>query len=282
VSPAGALSIGLWQHGAALSLAVLDIVSRGKRSVALLPVRMGRAMMINCCGDAVAAVTPARLGGDPSRFIWFTRSGQDGPAVVAAFAIESVLNTVFMVGSALLISVFFAPAIWDFSMRLMVGAGTGRRALFWSIGIAVIVLVLIALRRWAAGLATRLKTFILESWHDFLAEPRAAVAIASVWTVVSMVARAAILPVLLARATGIATQALILGSVQAFYILLLSPTPSGVGLVEGGFFAAFGHAVSVGDLAKLVFVWRAYSWFCAGGVGAILLFREWSRRKTFS
>ena len=67
------MRITLAQHLGALALVVADVVVRALRIQQLLAVALGRAIVVNTCGDALAAVTPARLGGEPIRFVGFQR-----------------------------------------------------------------------------------------------------------------------------------------------------------------------------------------------------------------
>jgi hypothetical protein len=62
-------------HLAVLALVLLDAVVRGVRLRFMLPVTLGRCLVVNTCGDAIASLTPARLGGEPVRFVGFLRSG---------------------------------------------------------------------------------------------------------------------------------------------------------------------------------------------------------------
>jgi len=273
-------SIALWQHGAALALVATDIVARAGRSAVLLPVGLTRAMIVNCCGDALAAVTPARLGGDPIRFVWFTRTGTPGPAVVASFATETVVNGIVLGAGALLLLVFFANGVWPLTEHLLERASTGSHLVIAFGAFALCALILVALVRRFPGLPGLLAIFLRDSWRTFRTQSRRAVAWASAYTVVSMLARMAILPVLLAHIPGIGTGPLIVGSVTALYALLLAPTPGGVGPIEVGFVAGFGEAMNVREIAALLVTWRAYAWVCSAAVGALLLLRErWIRRK---
>ncbi|HTE46664.1 MAG TPA: YbhN family protein [Gemmatimonadaceae bacterium] len=275
MSSGGGLSIALWQHGAALALVATDIVARAARSSALLPVGLTRATIVNCCGDAVAAITPARLGGDPIRFVWFTRGGIPGSAVLASFATETIVNAVVLGAGAILLLGFFAELMWPLTVDLVQRASSGPRLAVTLGALAICALVLfIFVRR-----ATRWRMFALDAWRSFRMQSRGTVTRAAVYTVVSMLARTAILPVLLARTPGIGTGALILGSVAALYALLLAPTPGGVGPIEAGFFAGFGDALDVRDVAALLVAWRAYAWLCGAAIGALLLLRErWMRK----
>jgi hypothetical protein len=72
VSPGDVPPIALWQHAVALAMVVTDIVTRAARSVALMPVGLTKAMIVNCCGDALAAITP-RDWAESVRFVWFAR-----------------------------------------------------------------------------------------------------------------------------------------------------------------------------------------------------------------
>jgi uncharacterized membrane protein YbhN (UPF0104 family) len=278
VIEAFASSIALWQHAAAIGFVVLDIVARGARSTALIPVRLTQAMMVNCCGDALAAVTPSRAGGDPVRYVWFVRAGIPGPAVLSSFATENAVNTVVLVTGGVLLLVFFTSTMSLLVRQAVdnVTAPTGMRIA--AAGCGVIVVAAFTVHRRYPHLSRRLVDFLRETWRLFLTQPRVAVSRATVWTVVSMIARTAILPVLLVTRPGIQISSLLIGSVLTLYALLLSPTPGGLGPIEAGFFAGLHGSMDARQISELLVIWRAYAWSSSAVLGAVLLLYRRVRR----
>lgn len=274
MSPGDVPPIALWQHAAALVFVVMDIVTRAARSVALMPVGLTKAMIVNCCGDALAAITPARLGGDPVRFVWFARIGVPRSAIVAAFATETVINGLVLAAGAILLFVVMADTVWPLMIHLVAVATTRSHITITLVTCALCALILLALARRYPHILERFAVFLRDAWHTFRMQSRRALVLATVYTVLSMLARMAILPVLLARIPGIEAGPLIVSSVGALYALLLAPTPGGLGAIEAGFFAGFGDSMDAREIAALLITWRAYAWLCSAGVGALLLLRE--------
>jgi uncharacterized protein (TIRG00374 family) len=274
VSPGDVPPIALWQHAAALVFVVLDIVTRAARSVALMPVGLTKAMIVNCCGDALAAITPARLGGDPVRFVWFARIGVPRSAILAAFATETVINGLVLAAGAILLFAGMANTVWPLMTHVMHVATSRSHMTITLVTCALAALILHALARRYPHILERFAVFLRDAWHTFRMQSRRALVLATLYTILSMLARMAILPVLLARIPGIEAGPLIVSSVGALYALLLAPTPGGLGAIEAGFFAGFGDSMDAREIAALLITWRVYAWLCSAGVGAMLLLRE--------
>jgi uncharacterized membrane protein YbhN (UPF0104 family) len=103
--------------------------------------------------------------------------------------------------------------------------------------------------------------------------PRWAVAASLPCTAINVVARVAILPVLVMTLPDHPPLGpVLLGSFALLYSQLILPTPSGVGAVELGFLA--GAAGDLGDDAgRLLVAWRLYTSFAGVALGAVLAVR---------
>jgi len=259
------------QHLAALALVVLDVVARGVRICVLLPGSVLRAMAVNTCGDALAAVTPARLGGEPLRFLAFQRSGATAPAVLAAFVTEVVVDAVMMI----VIGVGLAPAFasvglaWLTQVVQLAASPAGRR-------VTVAILAALAFgglvafgvrRRWPPPLVQGSR----DAWRILSTRSPWVLARVTVLTFVSMAARSAILPVLAAGVSGVSFGSLLAGSFVLGVMQALLPIPSGVGAVDLGFAASFTGTLGGSDLARLLLVWRFYTIALGALVGMALL-----------
>ncbi|HEX2647416.1 MAG TPA: lysylphosphatidylglycerol synthase domain-containing protein, partial [Candidatus Dormibacteraeota bacterium] len=102
------MTISVAQHAIAAALALFDVMVRGERIRVLLPVPFWRAVVVNTCGDALAAVTPARWGGEPIRFLGLQRGGVGGPAIIAAFATEVCVDAVLIAVIGVLLASVYA------------------------------------------------------------------------------------------------------------------------------------------------------------------------------
>lgn len=267
--PAGA-------HAAALALVFADIVMRALRLRLLLghhPLPLRAAIAVNALGDAASAVTPARLGGEPARFMGLGRYGIPAAARVVALAAERIvdLSLVAAVGAAIL-AFLGGRGFGDVSgiaARL-----TSDRAIPWLLGVAVAVVVSVPI---ALRLRHRLPPVAGHSWREAVAAarglpgPRLAAAVAL--TPVSMAARVAILLVLLAGA-GVLGPVLpaAVGSFALLYAQLILPVPAGAGGVDLGFVAGVSPLTTAAQTAALLVTWRIYTLVVPAGLGLVTWF----------
>src|SRR5438552_923073 len=92
-------------------------------------------------------------------------------------------------------------------------------------------------------------------------------------TLISLIARGAVLPVLLASTPGLGAGTVILASALLVYGQTLAPTPAGAGVVELGFLVGL-HRIPAGALPALILLWRAYTLALGVVAGTALLLRE--------
>jgi len=272
------LTPGLPQHLTAFALVALDAGVRVVRFRTLVSVSLWRAAVVTVCGDAAAAVTPARVGGDPVRFLGFRRSGAPASGVLAAFALEVCADAV-IIGATILL-------LWATMAR--VGAWPAFAAgLPHSRGAAAAVVAVVAASVLCAAAAARFggraaKAFGLslrEILHRARRHPPRSLAIVLGLSVVSWAARAAVLPALAAGAPRTTILSLVLGSLALLVVQVFAPTPAGVGAVDLAFLAGFSGRLRSGDVLRLLALWRFYTCALAILVGGSLLARAaWKRR----
>src|SRR5712691_5498072 len=267
------VTISPLQHAAALGLVLLDVVVRALRTRLLLPVAISRVLAVNTCGDAVAALTPGRVGGDPIRYFGYVRAGAPTPAILATFGIEIVADAVVLVAVGILLSLLFPAAVREIvasSLRLV------RSPHAWLV-IAILALalagsVLIAHRLLPRGLS-RLLVSLGEAWRHARTRSAAVLAGATLLTLASLIARGAVLPVLLAATPGLGAGTVILASALLVYGQALAPTPAGAGVVEVGFLVGL-QQIPAGALPALILLWRTYTLALGVVAGTTLLLRE--------
>ncbi len=268
------MSVSLSQHAAALGLVTVDILLRAIRTRCLLPVPFSRALTINTCGDAVAAVTPGRVGGDPVRYLGFRRLGAPGPAILALFGIEIAADAVVLCGVAVLLAMVFRPA----ERELLAASGQLVRTRgFWLLIVAMVALVAGSVaftRRWMPRVLPSLAVSRREAWRCVRAQTPGILALTIVLTLLSLIARGAILPALLASSPRLDPGTVILASAVLLYGQLLAPTPAGLGAVELGAVASLAGHFPLGNLPALLLIWRAYTLVLGALAGAVLLLRE--------
>jgi uncharacterized membrane protein YbhN (UPF0104 family) len=263
---------------AALLLAAGDLVTRAVRLRVLLgpaePRRLGAAVAVNALGDAASALTPARLGGEPARFLALRGRGAPAPASVVVLATERVVDMALAatvtVGAVALLGTRGFGDVTEFGARF-----TAPRALPW-IG-AVVVLV-----AGFAAVAVRFRTRVPSigaSVRDGLAHARTVagprVAAALGLTLLSMAARVAVLPVLLWGMGALRDPVTVLvGSFALIYAQLILPTPAGLGGVELGFVVGVAPLLPPSQIAGLLVGWRIITVGIPAGLGAVLFARS--------
>jgi uncharacterized membrane protein YbhN (UPF0104 family) len=267
----------LGHHLVALALCGGEILVRAVRIRILVPgsgLSLWQAITVNAYGDAASAVTPGRLGGDPARFLGFRRAQIAAPEALAGLAVEALIDWLLLALATLALSIAFAGTAVAGTRRL-VALATGPRGRL----LVTLVLVLIALSAilvwWYhhRSKSTASSTFVL-AWRRARALGWRSVAIAATLTIVSMAARTAILPVLVAGLPRIDSGAVVLGSFVLLFGQLVLPTPAGAGGVELGFVGGFAGKVSAGDLATLLLSWRAYTLILSAVLGVALFARN--------
>jgi uncharacterized membrane protein YbhN (UPF0104 family) len=271
-------------HATALTLVLVEAVLRAWRLQLLIPgdgrPSWWRAFTVNAYGDALSVVTPARLGGDPARFLGLRRSGTDAPTALVALGAEQAIDWVLMLGAG----VVLATAFRDDGLRGLEGI-THRLAtvdfLPW-LGVAVALAL-------AGGLGARwyrarhpgaLRQSVRRALACVRALPAGSAAAASGLTGVCLSLRVAVLPVLLLPLRArVSLGAVILGSFGLVHGQLFLPTPAGAGGVELGFVAGFAGSLTGEQLAGLLLAWRAYTTGFDALLGALLFgWSLWTRR----
>jgi uncharacterized membrane protein YbhN (UPF0104 family) len=257
-----------------LLLAAGDIVVRALRLRLLLgaaePRGFGSAIVVNAFGDAASALTPARLGGEPARFLALRGRGTPAAASVVVLATERVVDMglaalVTITAIALLGTREFGD-VADYAARF-----TAPRVLPWVIGVAILVtvsaVVAFRFRGRFASVGASLRDALAHARR--LAGPRLLGAIGL--TVVSLAARIAVLPVLLWGAGALPDPVtVVVGSFALIYAQLLLPTPAGVGGVELGFVLGVAPLLPPAKVAALLLMWRAMTVGLPAGLGGVL------------
>lgn len=274
------MRLTLAQHAIAVTLVVLDVVLRGARLRELLPVPLLRAVIANTCGDALAAVTPARLGGEPVRFLAIQRAGPSAPAILAAFATEMCIDAILIVAIGAILSAVFADVGRAWLGRLVsLAAAPSVRIVTLAVLAALVAGAVVAARlrrRWPRAVVHGVR----DAWGLFTARSPRALAGVTLLTLLSMAARTAILPVLAARVPGAHPASVMAGSFVLIFIQSVLPVPAGLGPVDLGFAAWFAGTMRGRDVAQLLVAWRFYTIVLGAGAGALLLVRVGPRLRS--
>jgi uncharacterized membrane protein YbhN (UPF0104 family) len=247
-----------------------DMVIRAWRSQVLLPMPFRRALVVNTCADAVSAVTPARVGGDPVRYVALRRAGHPPAAIVMLCGSEIVADAVALVLIALLLSLRFPDVERRFAVSL---ASIVRSGWWWVAGIILLgVVSALVTRRYLPRGAGSVGATLAAAWREARTRPFGVMFTATALTALALIARCAILPVLLAGVPGLTGGQVVLGSAALVYGQQLAPTPAGVGAVEIGAVAGLGGTIHPSALALVLVVWRTYALVLGSLAGALLLY----------
>lgn len=256
-------------------LVAIDMLSRTLRLELLLrgggyPLPTRDVFVMNAFGDAAAAVTPMRLGGEAARGAALMHAGLPLAGILPLLALEVVAYTAVVALAAVGAVWIMAPDWWATVGPELVRSARGALpwlAAFLVLGLAATVLV----RRWLPpsavprpGLAT------LARMSRNLRGP-------VLWsvplTLVSVVCRIGILPVLsLTLAAPPPVEVVALSSFALTYGQLFLPTPAGAGAVELAFVTDATGDLGEG-LGAVFFAWRTFTTFIPVVLGFALAAR---------
>jgi uncharacterized membrane protein YbhN (UPF0104 family) len=260
-----------------------DVAIRAVRLCVLAPgttLTLGQAVAVNAYGEAASAITPARAGGDPARFVALLRDGVSAPRALAALATEMLIDWVLLAVAAVILLLAWGETAATGARRLAALAATPHARV---LVVAVLVLAaasILALRWYRRRLPRGLAASLADAWRAARDLGWSRVSGSAALTGLSMIARTAILPVLAAGLPGLDPRAVVVGSFALLYGQLVLPTPAGAGGVELGFVGGFAGALAPAALAELLVAWRIYTLILGAGLGALLLARSAIVRRT--
>lgn len=264
------MSIALWQHGVAFGLVLTDMVLRAFRSQVLMPMPFRRAISVNTCADAASAVTPGRIGGDPVRFLAWRRAGHAPSSILMVCGSEIVADIVSLVLVGIALSWAFPAVERRFGAALV---RTARDGWPWALALGGLAWgSVLVTRRYVPQHVVSVSAALREAWHEARARSPASLIAATILTIAALVARCAILPVLLVGVPGLGLGQVLVGSAALVYGQQLAPTPAGIGAVELGAVAGLGGVVHPATLAMVVIIWRTYALVLGSLAGAGLLY----------
>jgi hypothetical protein len=294
--PAGGLPWLPWSvHLAAGGTALVEVLARAFKIMASaracgVPLRFRTALTTSLAGDFAAAITPARAGAEPARYLVLAEAGIAPAARVLVLFLELFLEmwSLVLVCGAL---------AWAFA-----GAGSSARGLAALVGgysgfvLAVGAAGVVLARRHARGPApawVRRAGGHAGHWRGVQRLMRGArtgvaalrharpgvMALALGGSVVHVLGKVAALPVLVVAAgaaTGVAVPLtrealapLVLWPLALFYGGVVVPAPGGGGFIEGAFAATLRDAIPPTLFAASLLWWRFYTFYLYLLVGAV-------------
>ncbi|MDQ3555306.1 MAG: flippase-like domain-containing protein [Gemmatimonadota bacterium] len=250
-------------------LIAVDLVARAGRFFLFArgaghPVAFRDIFVLNVFGDAAAAVTPLRIGGEPARLAGLMHAGLSAGAGVAILAVEAASYYAVVLLIALWLAVGLAPEWWASVGPGLLGSVRG--SLPWlGVLVALSGVAVWTVRRGAAshGKAGRA---LREMVHDVRSASRWPLLLSAPLTLVSVGSRMAVLPILAQTLPDPPPlPVLAMGSFALLYGQLFIPIPAGAGAVELA--VAGGAAGEMGaGVASVLFAWRVFTL----GIGLVL------------
>jgi uncharacterized membrane protein YbhN (UPF0104 family) len=238
-------------HAACVVLVLTDITGRAWRIAIVLdamdtPLTRRDALALTMFGDASAALTPWRMGGEPARVFGATRGGAGLSTAIIAMGFDSIVTYLVLIAVGAGLAVAFGQE-WAASVR------RGARV----VGNPLFLVALALLQRVPSHLLAR----VADAARRALAQRRAAsareLAAMIALSTISLTARVAILPVV-AASFGVESPVAVI-TMASFTLLngqLLMPTPSGAGAVE---LAAVAGVMGTHEhTAAILATWRLY------------------------
>ena len=290
--PAGGMPWFAWQaHVAAITAMFLEIITRAlkiqvsARAVGL-PLRFGTALRVCLGGDFAAAITPARSGAEPARFLVLAESGMSAAGRVLVLFLELFLEM-------LSLTIVCLALAWIFSGRgASIGGLLGLVGGYSTAVLSVGAIGLVLARRNAHGppprwaLAVRLGPGRWRAIQRTLRQLRASVAALRQSRMTLMLAalggsilhvcfKVATLPLLVYLGdrtfpfTMNTLAPLVLWPLALFYGGVVVPAPGGGGFIEGAFAATLKNSIPIGIFAASLIWWRFYTFYLYIVVGGL-------------
>lgn len=280
------VALPLAAHAMALAALVIEVCARGAKirlSAAALriPLRFGSAVRTSLGGDFGAAITPARSGAEPARFLILAESRVAVPNVLLLLFAEMFLETISLAVVAAALAVVFQGA--GAMMSGLIGL-----VLLYAVGVLGAGFVGVALARrnahgpppvWARRIglhAGRWRTVqrALRQLRASMTSLRTArpglVTLSLGCSVLHIAARMAILPALVYPLDATVPLApLLLWPLALVYGGVVAPVPGGGGVIEIAFRATLGGAIPAPIFGSALIWWRVYTFYAYVVLGAL-------------
>ena len=284
----GSLELPLRSHALAALTVFVEIVARSlkltwsAKSVRIrLPFRV--SLRTSLAGDFGGAITPARSGAEPARFLVLVEAGiAAANALVILFA-ELLLEALSLAAVVLAVAIVFRHA------GPVLGALVGVVGVYAGFVLGIAMLAIILARRdvaftpprWAERIGLRAGRWRVI--RDWLTRVRTAVeAVRNVnvtWAVAAFLAsvvhvamRLCVLPALVLPAVSepVRIEPLALWPLGFLYGAAVVPAPGGGGAVELAFRAALGKVIPAHAFPAALLWWRFYTFYIYIALGAII------------
>ncbi len=235
----------------------------------------GDAFRLNLYGEAASQLTPNRLGGEPARFLGLAEARLRPVTALVAIGVEVACEwPVFVIAAAALVA-YYAP---DWHGAASVWLQHHRAGELVTIEITVLLVLVTAYLLQRLARSGFVSHRVRRQWRVALAHvrraPRLALAVGALLTVVSIAARALILPAL-AWGTPHAPPfaQMFFGALALLHAPLVVPLPSGGGGLEVAFLNGFAGDFGARQVTMLL-LWRFYTGILLTVLGVYALVRS--------
>ena len=267
-------------HVLAVLLLALDCAARAGRIQLATWAAGGKlsfpdALRLNLYGEAAATLTPNRLGGEAARFLGMTWSGLRPVTALVGLGVEVAAEwPIFGIVAVALVG-YYIPD-WSDAAARWLGHNLARDLLTIELVALVVLVIIWALQRLVRPGAIRHR--VRRQWRVALAHVRRApwwvLFAGALLTVISLAARALILPALLwAHPDAPSFSVMFFGSLALLHAPLVVPLPSGGGGIELAFLSGFAGNFGPGHQVTVLLLWRFYTTILLTIVGIYLLVR---------
>ena len=261
-------------------LLAIDCIARAWRIQLATRAAGGRitfqdGLRLNLYGEAACTFTPNRLGGEPARFLGMTWSGLRVVQALVALGVEVAAEWPVFGIVAIALAAYYVPD-WSAAADRFLTHSLARDLLGIELIALVALIVIWTLQRLVRPGAIRHR--VRRQWRVALAHVRRApwwvLFVGALLTVVSLAARALVLPALLwghpdAPSFGI----MFFGSLALLHAPLVVPLPSGGGGIEVAFLSGFAGDFGPGHQVMTLLLWRFYTTILLTVLGVYLLVR---------
>ena len=282
------VSVSVAAHGVLLGIALLELGARGAKvrlSAASLriPMTFGVALRASAGGDFGAAITPARTGAEPARFLIMTEAGMTSAHIILVIYAELFLEMISL--AIVAIAMFFTFRDAGAIITGMASLVAMYAAFVLGTGALGFVLARRGMKDAPPRLLARLGVHGTR-WQKFrsvleqlrrgiegMKDMRFGVAgVALLVSIVHILLRLAILPIIVySFGVHVPAAPLILWPIALTYGSVVVAVPAGGGFIEVAFKETLGHAIPAAIFGASLIWWRFYTFYLyiiLGGIAA--------------
>src|SRR5882762_7305382 len=267
-------------HLLALALLGVDCLVRAWRIQIAVWTAGGRlsfrdAFRLNLYGEAASQLTPNRLGGEPARFLGLHEAGLRPVTAIVAIGVEVACEWPVFVFAAGALVAYYVPD-WQDAARVWLRHHRAGELVTIEITVLLILVTVYLLQRLVRSgfVSHRVRRQWRVAWAHVRRAPFWALGAGALLTVVSIAARALILPALawgMPHAPPFAQ--MFFGALTLLHAPLVVPLPSGGGGLEVAFLNGFAGDFGAAQVRILLW-WRFYTALLLTALGVAVLVRQ--------